>query len=77
MWLASVLFLAAGTLRSSAARVGVRAAEHSDFNAEVTHREAEKLLKYRTFTETGIRLLMAGEDLPLVAPSSLKEEDRV
>ena len=75
MWLASVVFLASAILRGRGARVDSRAAAHSGYKAEVTHGEAEELLKYRTFNETGIRLLMAGADLPLVASSSLVEQE--
>ena len=73
MWLASVLFLASATWRGRGARVDSRADAHSDHKEEVTHREAPELLKYRTFNETGMRLLISGADLPLVTSSSLVE----
>ncbi|CAE7252647.1 ULK1 [Symbiodinium sp. CCMP2592] len=54
---------------TDAARLGeVRAGEARDnFNA------VQELHRYRAFNESGIRLLMEGEDLPLVEPSSLTE----
>ena len=75
MWLASVLVIASVFLRGRGARIESRTSPHVDYQGEGTDQEAEELLKYRTFNETGMRLLMAGEGLPLVAPSSLEEED--
>ncbi|CAE7645663.1 Nuak1 [Symbiodinium necroappetens] len=75
MWLASVLFLASAIWRGRGARVDSREDAHSDHKEAVTYREAPELLKYRTFNETGMRLLISGADLPLVASSSLVEED--
>ncbi|CAE7336835.1 PRKACB, partial [Symbiodinium pilosum] len=64
---------------SGASRTGVKAALnlHQDLASATLRNKADGLRRLRAFNATGLRMLRAGVDLPLEAPSSFVEEDYV